>query len=275
MTAQEAPGPRLTTRQIAWDALVLLRASFDATWSWWFFLFVLETGNAARTVLMAPPPLAAGHAAVAVSPLAMGLTLATGAVGTVLGAFALRAMIAGKKEPPRLDVGLLVYAALTFGAEALWTLIAFLASPLAERAMAYQPPAKPPAELLPLMLGALVLFAVLAFVFTRLALWPVARLTGAPEIGPAQSWRRMKGAVWPLIAASLVLVLPVTMAGGAIFAATETPTLPLAASPLLGLMASASGALELAVMAAIWRARMGVKLVVSVKPSPPPPQIEA
>jgi hypothetical protein len=47
----------------------------------------------------------------------------------------------------------------------------------------------------------------------------------------------------------------VTLLGGAILTIVQSPTLPLAASPLLGLMASASGALELAVMAAIWRVR--------------------
>jgi hypothetical protein len=262
MTAQEAPGPRLTTRQIAWDALVLLRQTFDAAWPWWFFLFVLETGNAARTLWMTPV-LPAGHPPVPPDPLAIGLTLALGAVGTLLGAFALRSLIAGKREAPRLDAGLFAYVGLTFAAQATWTLIAALASPLAERAMAYQPPAKPPAELLPEMLGALVLFVILALVFTRLALWPVARLVGRKTIGAAQSWRLMKGAVWPLIAASLILVLPVTLLGGAILTIVQTPTLPLAASPMLGLMASVSGALELAVIAAIWRVRGRVSAMVA------------
>jgi hypothetical protein len=73
----------------------------------------------------------------------------------------------------------------------------------------------------------------------------------------------MKGAVWPLIAASLILVLPVTLLGGAILTIVQTPTLPLAASPMLGLMASVSGALELAVIAAIWRVRGRVSAMVA------------
>jgi len=271
MTAQEAPGPRLTTRQVAGDALGLLRASFDGAWPWWFFLFVLETGDAARAVLMAPPAAAAGHPAAAIPPLTIGLTLVAGAIGAVLGGFALRTMIAGHKAPARLDLGLLGYVALTFAAEAIWTLLSLAASPLAERLIAYQGAAPPPPDLLPQALGVLALFGVLAFVFTRLALWPMARLTGAKAIGLVQSWRRMKGAVWPLIAASLVVVMPVTLVGGLILTSVQGPTpgLTLAAAPLIGLMAAVSRALQLAVMAAIWRARIGVKVAVTVTRPPP------
>ncbi len=256
MTSEEAPAPRLTTRQIAGDALALLRQSFDAAWPWWFFLFVLESGNAARVVLMSPPPPAVGHMSPAIAPLTIALTLGLGAISTLLGAFALRAMITGKAERPRLDGGLWGYVGLSFAAQAAWTLITVVSSPLAERAVLLPPGAKPPPELLPEMIGALVGFGVLAFLFARLALWPAAQLMGETSIGPLASWRRMRGAVWPLVAASVLLVLPVALTGGAILITVQTPSLPLASSPVLGVMAALESALELAVMAAIWRARV-------------------
>ena len=265
MTTEEAP--RLTTRQITGDAVALLRQSFDVAWPWWFFLFVLESGNAARAVLMSPPPPAAGHLPPPLTPLAIGLTLGLGAVATLLGAFALRAMISGKAERPRLDGGLWGYVGLSFAGQAAWTLITVVTSPLAERAIALAPGARPPPELLPEMIGALVGFGVLAFLFARLALWPAARLMGETAIGPAASWRRMRGAVWPLVASTLLLVLPVAMAGVAVLITVQGPTLPLASSPVLGVMAALESALELAVMAAIWRARVKPAPVVLSKPA--------
>ena len=267
MTTEAAPAPRLTTRQIAGDALALLRQSFDGAWPWWFFMFVLESGNAARVVLMSPPPPAAGHLSAPIAPLTIGLTLGLGAVATLLGAFALRALITGKAERPRLDGGLWGYVGLSFLGQAAWTLISVVSSPLAERAVLLAPGAKPPPELMPEMIGSLAGFALLAFLFARLALWPAAQLMGEKTIGPVASWRRMRGAVWPLVAASVLLVLPVAVTGLALLITAQTPSLPLAASPVLGLMATLESALELAVMAAIWRAR--VKAAPVVLPNPP------
>jgi hypothetical protein len=263
MTPEEAQAPRITARQIAGDAVTLLRTSFDAAWPWWFALFVLESAATAAAVLMAPPLPAPGHPPAPISPLAIGLTLGLSMMGIVIGAFALRALISGKAERPRLDKGFWAYGSLSLAAAAIWTAVTVTTSPLAERAIAIQPPATPPPELLPEMLGALVGFAVLALIFARLALWPVSKLMGEAGVGAAGSWRRMRGAVWPLIAATLVLVLPVLMLSGVLRMSIQTPTLPLAAAPVMGLVGAVEGALELAVMAAIWRARVGVKPVVS------------
>jgi len=259
MTADPAPPQRLTTGQVVRDAVVLMRQTFDAAWPWWFFLFVLQTASAAQASLNSPA-VAPGHAPPPPTPLALGLALGAGAVGILLGAFALRVMVTGKAERPRPNGGFWAYAGLTLAAAGAGTAVTLLTAPLAEQAILSQAAAKPATDLLPLMVAALAGFLVMALVFARLVLWPVALLAGEKGLGPVASWRRMRGAVWPLIAGTLLLVLPVTLIGSSVL--MLAPTLPLASAPVVGLMGALEGALQLAVTAAVYRARVKAPPIV-------------
>jgi hypothetical protein len=49
-------------------------------------------------------------------------------------------------------------------------------------------------------------------IYLRLILWSIGELMGAP-VTPFRSSRNMKGGVWPLLAATLLLTVPLALAG--------------------------------------------------------------
>lgn len=60
---------------------------------------------------------------------------------------------------------------------------------------------------------ALGLFMALGvFVFGRLMLWPIGRLTGSGGPSPAGSWARMEGQVWAYFGTGVLLTFPVMLA---------------------------------------------------------------
>lgn len=125
-------------------------------------------------------------------------------------------------------------------------------------------PAAETAESGPVAMRYLALMAVMGlgvFVFTRLMLWPIGRLTGAEGPSPAGSWARMEGQVWPYFGTAILLTFPVFLESYLLLTAPvgdlgvegTTPTLLKAR-----LEATVETALMTALGAAMWRRRQGV-----------------
>lgn len=99
------------------------------------------------------------------------------------------------------------------------------------------------------------------FVFARLMLWPIGRLTGAGGPSPAGSWARMEGQVWPYFSTAVLLTFPIFLESFLLFSAPvgdlgvegATPTLVKAR-----MEATIETVLMTALGAAIWRRRQGV-----------------
>ncbi|PZQ65772.1 MAG: hypothetical protein DI570_00540 [Phenylobacterium zucineum] len=108
-------------------------------------------------------------------------------------------------------------------------------------------------------LGAVLMIGGGVFVLTRLMLWPIGALTGAP-VTPGGSWGRMEGQVLKYFAAVVLLTFPVVAVSGTLFAqpigrlgvggAAETIAFD-------RVLATLETALATGVSAAMWRRRQG------------------
>lgn len=110
----------------------------------------------------------------------------------------------------------------------------------------------------------LALMAVMGlgvFVFARLMLWPIGRLTGSGGPSPAGSWARMEGQVWPYFSTAVLLTFPIFLENYLLFTTPAGDLGVEGTTPTL-IKARLEATLETALMtglgAAVWRRRQGV-----------------
>jgi hypothetical protein len=67
-------------------------------------------------------------------------------------------------------------------------------------------------------------YPVLAWVFTKLMLWPIGRLTGRSDVTPGASWAATRGLVLSWLGARLITALPMVLVGVPLVVIDRTTT---------------------------------------------------
>lgn len=140
-------------------------------------------------------PAAAG------TPANLAANAGLAVIAGLSGALALRLAIAGPQGWLKVDgrlaqcAGLLALATAAFTAVNLVAIAGLRAGAPSEVGLSYA------------VVG-VAGFATFIFVFSKLLLWPIGRLTGRPELTPARSWVLMRGALRAWLLANLLALLP-------------------------------------------------------------------
>ena len=185
---------------LAGRAWLSLRGAAPRLWPLW--LAWAAVNGAAQ---YAGKALAKGDADGLTSLPMLGFRAGLAVAGAVFGALTIRAVLG--RGGRGLDKGFWIFLGLN-GTAALGAgvLTAFAPSPGVEAAAAH------PAT----MVGPLALsigFLAGIWIALRLMLWPVGALMGDAAMGPARSWRLMRGYLWRYVAAAALLgALPLLVA---------------------------------------------------------------
>ncbi len=167
-------------------------------------------------------------------------------IAAAAGAFLIRAMLTPGTQWWRPDGGFIGYVGLS---TVIGLPVSYFLSGMGETAPADQPPA--------LMLGMIVLLLATLIASVKLSLWFVGVLIHQ-WCGPAESWRRTKGATLSAILANLWLTLPPMMLAFLIAAATAADPAKNPASPgaiIFTRGAVVASVLSASVTAGLWKVR--------------------
>jgi hypothetical protein len=163
----------------------------------------------------------------------------------VAGAFVLRAAVQGQATALKIDAGFLRCAGLLAVGEGLMMAVSGLLS------AAMQGRLGPPDVAVPALYAAVAAYGALAYLYSRLLLWPIGQLTGRRDLTPMRAWGLMRGAMLGWFTANLLVLLPLGVAfvSGSMVFAPQGPNMT--ASTIIVLLAKQFWVQSAQVMAAV------------------------
>jgi TM2 domain-containing membrane protein YozV len=226
--------------------LGLLRRSLHQALPVWAALAVVSAVT--QAIALSSPERPAGAFPLTVPELAGG------AASAVLLAAGLRILL-GAQRIWSLDAGALAYFAFGLATGAVQLAWGWMAA----QAVAQR---ENPQAFLQLGLPLVIAGSLMLWANFRLGLWPLAQLMGHPGLTLAGAWRRMAGAFWGWVLATLALVwipyfLILSLFAGGLLSLRDTSPAALAANALLGLLLTPTLIVTAALMAAVYHLRAG------------------